>query len=62
MVARTERCRLAFSPVMEIYGRPLAKMPTEPSAFPSAETVIAFVAAGMAAPTAAQAKAPASGS
>ncbi|MFD1662808.1 hypothetical protein ACFSL4_32730 [Streptomyces caeni] len=46
----TERCRLAFSLVMETYGRPLAKMPAEPSGFPHAETVIAFVLAGLTAP------------
>lgn len=46
----TERCRLAFSLVMETYGRPLAKMPAEPSSFPQTPTVIAFVVAGLTAP------------
>ncbi|MFE9098097.1 TetR/AcrR family transcriptional regulator [Streptomyces sp. NPDC007264] len=46
----TERCRLAFSLVMETYGRPLTKMPAEPSGFPRTETVVAFVLAGLTAP------------
>ncbi|MFJ1547683.1 TetR/AcrR family transcriptional regulator [Streptomyces sp. NPDC088246] len=55
----TERCRPAFSLVMETYGRPLAKLPTESAAFPSTKTVIAFVAAGLTAPSAVRTKAPA---
>ncbi|AWL41726.1 MULTISPECIES: TetR/AcrR family transcriptional regulator [unclassified Streptomyces] len=47
----TERCRLAFSLVMESYGRPLVKMPAEPSPFPHADTVIAFLVAGLTAPS-----------
>ncbi|MGW1098057.1 TetR/AcrR family transcriptional regulator [Streptomyces sp. NPDC002455] len=47
----TERCRLAFSLAMETYGRPLVKMPAEPSSFPHTETVIAFLVAGLTAPS-----------
>ncbi|MBO1337936.1 TetR/AcrR family transcriptional regulator [Streptomyces sp. VRA16 Mangrove soil] len=47
----TERCRLAFTLVMETYGRPLAKMPAEEAAFPRTRTVVAFVAAGLTAPS-----------
>ncbi|MFD8569022.1 TetR/AcrR family transcriptional regulator [Streptomyces sp. NPDC057694] len=46
----TERCRLAFSVVMETYGRPLAKMPADAASFPRTATVVAFVAAGLTAP------------
>jgi AcrR family transcriptional regulator len=46
-----ERCRLAFGVVLETYGRPLARMPAEPSGFPSTRTVVAFVAAGLTAPS-----------
>ncbi|WP_016906067.1 TetR/AcrR family transcriptional regulator [Streptomyces xiaopingdaonensis] len=47
----TERCRLAFDLVMQTYGRPLAKMPAESWAFPATETVVAFVTAGLTAPS-----------
>ncbi|MGW8375192.1 TetR/AcrR family transcriptional regulator [Streptomyces sp. ODS28] len=43
----TERCRLAFTLVMETYGRPTAKTPLEPTPFPETRTVIAFVTAGL---------------
>lgn len=36
---------------MESYGRPLVKMPAEPSPFPHAETVITFLVAGLTAPS-----------
>lgn len=47
----TERCRLTFGLVMETYGRPLVRLPAEPATFPDVQTVIAFVSAGLAAPT-----------
>ncbi|GAA2954369.1 MULTISPECIES: hypothetical protein [Streptomyces] len=47
----TERCRLAFGLVMESYGRPLVKMPAEPSPFPHTRTVIAFLVAELTAPS-----------
>ncbi|MFF2327112.1 MULTISPECIES: TetR/AcrR family transcriptional regulator [unclassified Streptomyces] len=46
----TERCELAFSLVMEIYGRPLARTPAENQVFPDSRTVVAFVLAGLTAP------------
>ncbi|MFE8013921.1 TetR/AcrR family transcriptional regulator [Streptomyces antibioticus] len=45
-----ERCRLSFALVMETYGRPMARMPVEATAFPDARTVIAFITAGLTAP------------
>ncbi|MGW6267738.1 MULTISPECIES: TetR/AcrR family transcriptional regulator [unclassified Streptomyces] len=46
----TERCGLAFSLVLETYGRPLAGPPTAASPYPRTATVIAFVTAGLTAP------------
>ena len=42
-----ERCRLAFTLVLETYGRPLAGPPATPSPFPRTDTVIAFLVAGL---------------
>lgn len=47
-----ERCGLAFSLVLETYGRPLAGPPRAAAAFPRAATVIAFMTAGLTAPSA----------
>ncbi|MGP4088313.1 TetR/AcrR family transcriptional regulator [Streptomyces sp. KR55] len=47
------RWRLAFTMLLEVYGRPLAPddaVSTEP-AFPEAETVVAFLTAGLTAPS-----------
>ncbi|MEV6160656.1 TetR/AcrR family transcriptional regulator [Streptomyces sp. NPDC052052] len=46
----SERCSLAFSLVMEVYGRPLARTPAENQVFPDSRTVVAFVLAGLTAP------------
>lgn len=48
----TERCALAFTLVMEAYGRPMTKGPAENAAFPATATVVAFVLAGLTAPPA----------
>ncbi|WP_030173380.1 TetR/AcrR family transcriptional regulator [Spirillospora albida] len=45
-----ERWRLAFTLLLEIYGRPLAPDPEHAPAPPGTRTVIAFVTAGLAAP------------
>ncbi|MEW2357093.1 helix-turn-helix domain-containing protein [Spirillospora sp. NPDC029432] len=50
-----ERWRLAFTLLLEIYGRPLAGSPEAAAALPETGTVIAFLAAGLAAPPAGQA-------
>ncbi|MER7409789.1 TetR/AcrR family transcriptional regulator [Streptomyces cacaoi] len=47
----TERCRLAFTLVMETYGRPMARSPLETAPFPDTRTVIAFITAGLTAGT-----------
>ncbi|MFF7304071.1 TetR/AcrR family transcriptional regulator [Streptomyces albidoflavus] len=46
----SERCALAFTLVMEIYGRPTAKGVAENASFPATATVTAFVLAGLTAP------------
>lgn len=48
----SERCALAFTLVMETYGRPTAKGPAENASFPATATVTAFVLAGLTAPPA----------
>lgn len=48
----SERCGLAFSLVLETYGRPLAGPPRAAAPYPRAATVIAFVTAGLTAPPA----------
>ncbi|WEH38753.1 TetR/AcrR family transcriptional regulator [Streptomyces sp. NBC_01218] len=47
-----ERCGLAFSLVLETYGRPVGGPPRGAAPFPRAATVIAFVTAGLTAPPA----------
>ncbi|CAM5370390.1 putative DNA-binding transcriptional regulator [Streptomyces sp. ADI98-12] len=46
----SERCALAFTLVMETYGRPMAKGPAENVSFPATATVITFILAGLTAP------------
>ncbi|WP_406706763.1 TetR/AcrR family transcriptional regulator [Streptomyces albidoflavus] len=46
----SERCALAFTLVMETYGRPTAKGVAENASFPATATVTAFVLAGLTAP------------
>ncbi|GAA4139455.1 hypothetical protein GCM10022416_25760 [Actinomadura keratinilytica] len=46
-----ERWRLVFVLLLEIYGRPLAASPTAAAARPETGTVIAFITAGLTAPS-----------
>lgn len=47
----TERCALAFGLILETYGRPLTGTPTASFPFPHPATVVAFVTAGLTAPS-----------
>ncbi|WP_344939737.1 TetR/AcrR family transcriptional regulator [Actinomadura miaoliensis] len=46
-----ERWRLVFVLLLEIYGRPLASSPTATASLPESGTVIAFITAGLTAPS-----------
>ncbi|WP_436736943.1 TetR/AcrR family transcriptional regulator [Streptomyces sp. BBFR102] len=50
----SERCALAFTLVMETYGRPMGKGPAQNAPFPATATVVAFILAGLTAPSAAE--------
>ncbi|GAA3940603.1 hypothetical protein GCM10023085_22610 [Actinomadura viridis] len=45
-----ERWRLAFTLLLEVYGRSPAPAPAAPATFPETRTVVAFITAGLTAP------------
>ncbi len=47
----SERWRLAFTLLLEVYGRPVAPAPAAAVPLPEAATVVAFVTAGLTAPS-----------
>ena len=47
----TERTQLMFMLIMEVYGRPLSTSPEAASPFPETATMVAFLTAGLTAPT-----------
>ncbi|RJL23270.1 TetR/AcrR family transcriptional regulator [Bailinhaonella thermotolerans] len=49
-----DRWRLTFTLLLQVYGRPMIASPAAPARLPESTTVIAFITAGLTAPTAAE--------